>query len=57
MLALGVHSKAVKDAAKADRYLSLAEALALTCRQMYAQTPTGTDASLRQPHWQYCLVA
>ena len=51
-LALGVHSKAVTDAAKSDKYLSLAEELTRTCREMYAQNPTGTDAALHQPNWQ-----
>ena len=52
MLALGVHAKAVKDAAKSDKYLSLAEELTRTCREMYAQNPTGTDpAALHKPNW------
>ena len=40
-----MHAKAVRDAAKAAAYLSLAEELTSTCRQMYAQTATGTHAA------------
>ena len=52
MLALGVHAHAVAAAAKAGRYLALAEELTRTCSQMYAQTPTGMARTLHQPKYE-----